>query len=852
MKRLIGLISSTVLTSAGATLLLGSAPALAQQIAVSGADEASVLGEVTVTAQFRAENLQETPLAITALSGDLLEQRSLTNMAELAATAPNVNFAPGGTAFGNITQAFIRGIGQGDFNFAFEPGVGMYIDDVYYGTMFGTVFDLLDVDRIEVLRGPQGILFGKNSIGGAVRMVSRKPSGDGAGYAEATVGDFDRIDVRGAVDVALVPDRLFARVSAVSKQRDGYQDVIDFACANPSQAGTLPPRATGPGCKLRTYGGEDVQAARLSLRIVPSDRWEINLTGQLIEDNSELQADTLLAVDTGSGTVAVFQDGGVGTMTAAEAIGLNSAGGVNGGGGVLAGLWNLRVNQPTFGIDWDSRFITGDLYKQYGTYTNFEGVAESQERTVDSWNASAVVDINFTDNLALKWISGFLTYDGNISHDADLSPLSIQIANSTIGSDEFTQELRLTGQVFNERLDWTVGGFYYDVENTLDGPVILDLFGADADPWGDGCPGSPVTCPPVPPLRFMQDDRIESTSKSGYVHGIFAITDRLNVFGGYRYTEEEKSYFFDHSGAIPGVPGSGFFAIAVPATVSYSRSDYRAGADFNITDDVMVYAQASTGYRSGGVNPRPFSPTQLTTFGPEEATAYEVGLKSDLFGRRLRANLAVFQTDYKDRIVNQQIVDNSGIPFTGPINLGTATVQGAEVELNWAPVDNLLISGTYGYLDIELDPQDGAPAGFIDGCVGPPNCTAPIVGTIPEGSITPGVPEESASAGVQYAFQLGADGGSLTPRVDWSWRSRIFYDNANTQLASQEGFSLVNARLTWDAADGKLSVAGFVTNLTEEEYFMNKFTLLPFGLGTLEGQPGRPREWGLSLKYRFE
>jgi iron complex outermembrane receptor protein len=784
----------------------------------------STLEEVIVTAQFRRENLQDTPLAITAISAESLQARSLTSVADLGATAPNVNLKVAGAAFGNVTQAFIRGIGQADFNYAFEPGVGMYVDDVYYGTMFGTVFDLLDLDRVEVLRGPQGTLFGKNSIGGAVRLISKQPEGDGRSYLEATYGDFNRIDVRAGTDVTVVPEKLFMRVSAVSKQRDGYQDVIDFACANPGLAGSLPQLSSGPGCKIGTYGGEDVQAARVAFRLTPNDRLEISLTADILQDNSELQADTLLAVDTNQPTIAVLADNGSIVQVPRAQAGAAPAG--------LVPFWNARVNLPTYGIPWDSRFISSDPYKSYATYTNFNGIQAPKERTVDAWGASGVIQVDITADLQLKSITGYRTYDGNISHDPDQSPLSIQIANSVVGSEQFTQELRLSGQSFADRLDWTAGAFYFDVENTLRGPVILDLFGADGDP-------NDALAPPVAALRFMQNDRIESTSKSAYLHAIYALTDRWNVFAGYRYTDEEKSYAFDHSGAVGNLPGSGYFSVASPSTVSYTRDDWRLGMDFDVTRDLMVYGQASTGYRSGGVNPRPFSPTQLTTFGPEQATAYEIGAKSSWVDGRVRANVAVFYTDYKDRIVNQQIQDNAGIPFTGPINIGTATVQGAELEIEAVPVDNLSISATYGLIDIELDAQAGSPAGFID-----------PAGTIPEGSISQGVPERSASAGIQYQIDVGG-AGSLTPRLDWSWQSRTYYDNQNTLLASQDGYSLLNARLTWSTPDDGWSVALGVTNLADEEYYVNKFTLLPFGLGTLEGQPARPREWAVTVRRNF-
>ncbi len=832
------LTAGTSLVFAAAVLATGAGTAAAQESSTG-------IETVVVSAQFTETNLQATPLAITAITGAEISDRGLTNITELAQTMPNVRFTMGGSAFGNITQASIRGIGQGDFNFAFEPGVGMYIDDVYYATMFGTVFDLLDVERVEAVRGPSGTLFGKNSIGGAVRMLSRKPQGDNTGYLEITYGDFDRIDVRGTADVSIIEDRLAMRVTAVSKQREGYQEVVDFACRFPGLAGTLPSHASGKTCVVDHHGGEDARAARVAFRAVISPQAELNIAAHVMHDNSPIQADTLLAAD-------------LGPIAAPDGIFVNDFNGgfhqipysdVAGSGCVLCGFWNDRVNIPTYGIPWDTRFFAKDIYTTYATYESFDGVREPQRRTVNSWGTHANLDWDLSDNLHFKNIIAYQYYQGNISHDADGSPLSIQIANSTVSNWQWTEEARFTGTLF-DRLDWTLGAFYLESRGTLHGPVLLDLFAADPAPYGDGCPGSPATCPPVPPLRFGQNDTIDIESWSAYIHGVFKVTDVWNVFGGYRYSHDKKSYLFDHSKPVAGVPASGFFAITTPAVSSDPRNDYRVGTDFHITPDHMIYAQISTGYRAGGINPRPFSPAQLTTFGPEQATAYEIGAKTDWWDHRLRANLSLFYTDYKDRIINQQILDNSGLPFTGPINLGTATVKGGELEITFAPIEKLLISFDYGWMDIELDPQAGAPAGFIDGCTGPPHCAAPVAGTIRKGSITPGIPETTMNASIQYTFG-GGDWGSLTPRLDWTYWSRVYGDNINSRIASTDPQDLFNARITWDAPVGDWSVAFQVTNLADEEYFVNKFTLLPFALGTLEGQPAAPQQWAIIVRKTF-
>src|SRR5690606_5301800 len=194
------------------------------------------LQEVVVSARYREENLQQTPIAITAITAEDLQQRGFTTAADVAYTVPNASFRPAQAAFGNTMTAFIRGIGQNDFLPEFEPGVGIYFDDVLHPVTMGSMVDLMDIERVEVLRGPQGTLFGRGSIGGAIRYVSKKPQGDDTGSISVLYGDFDRIDIRASYDFK-VADNLFARVTGVAKRRDGHQNVLDFACAHPVAAG---------------------------------------------------------------------------------------------------------------------------------------------------------------------------------------------------------------------------------------------------------------------------------------------------------------------------------------------------------------------------------------------------------------------------------------------------------------------------------------------------------------------------------------------------------------------------------------------------------------------------------------
>ena len=309
--------------------------------------------EVVVSAQYREEKLQDVPIAITAITGEEITQRGFDQSFEVGYTVPNASLRPAQAAFGNTLTAYIRGVGQYDFDFAFEPGVGIYVDDVYQPFTLGTQMDLMDMERVEVLRGPQGTLFGRGSIGGVIRLISKTPEGNDTGFIDITGGSYKRIDVRAGYDFRLT-DNLFARITGVSRNSQGYQNVVDFACAYPAEAGFLPVRDPSKAhhCITGTQGGVNISGLRGQLRWVASERVDINLTVEHQEDRSEAKADTLLAIQYPkdlSGHVI---------PTSGYA------------------LWNTEYAQhvPTpgapygFGIPYDNRFIPPNPFTTYATY----------------------------------------------------------------------------------------------------------------------------------------------------------------------------------------------------------------------------------------------------------------------------------------------------------------------------------------------------------------------------------------------------------------------------------------------------------------------------------------------------
>lgn len=785
-----------MLVAAGGICFAGTLPAAESSVVE--------LEEIVVTAQFREQSLQETPIAITAVTAADLEARAVTSAYEVAYTVPNAAFRPAQAAFGNTMTAFIRGVGQNDFDFAFEPGVGTYIDDVYHPFLMGSSVELLDLERVEVLRGPQGTLFGRGSIGGAVRYITRKPEGDNSGSIGVTVGRYDRVDLRASYDFALT-ENLFARVTGVSTSRRGHQKVYDFACLYPSQAGNLPvtPPNNETGCKRGTQGGEDVTGARGALRWVGSDRLELNVTGEYMKLNAEPRADTLTAVAPNSWSPA------------------------------------------DLGVPYDSRFIPPNPFISYATYRDPRtGLAFEPRTRLDKWTLSGRADWQLTDAVSAALILAHTDLSSTLVADNDGSPINIQQTAGVQTIDFSTAELRFSGRAM-DRVDWTVGGFYYDGSAANDQQVYIPFF---------------VGNPPVPVPLANTHNVHDNKNISVFGHAIVDLTERLSLTAGLRYSRDEKLVSFDNSIAQFGQDIDG------------KRTDWRLGLDYRLTDDVMLYTSASTGYRPGGYNPRPFQVTQQVAVGEEESTAYELGVKADLFNNTLRANLAAFYTDWSTRIVPQGGTECWVIPGSNPPTYntgnpgdpgavqdsqgnwcvpltptGSATtsrtfyvnqpgkVKGAELELAWFPIAGLSFNGSLGLLDWKSPDISDNPNVLSD---------RPAF-----------VPESNWSVGAAYRFNLSG-GATLTPRLDMHGQAKICSANVQAtavfpEASCSDGYELLNGRLQWDSPQREWGVALGVTNLTDKTYFLNKFDLTAFGQPHAEGQPARRREWYASFTRTF-
>lgn len=791
---------------------------------------------IVVTAQFREQNLQDTPLAITAVTAEILEAKSQTDLATIADSAPNVQIRPQTAAFGPSVTASIRGIGQSDFNPAYEPGVGIYIDDIYYPSLTGAIFDTLDLDRVEILRGPQGTLSGRNSIGGAVKMYSRMPNGDSSGMVEGSYGSRDRISLRAAADFALTSN-LFMRISGVSKRQDGYVDQLDFGCVYPAggsatffngttnvqrnPTGGEARRVFTDNCRVARLGGTNYQAGRAIVRWEPSDTFNYTVIADYTDDHR-----------TGTGQVLI-------ATRAKTSANIRTPAGLPFDDRFVCGPFcNFQVDGHTAGV------FNGSLA------TNQQLLAVNGDNTTSyrGWGVSGQGNLDLTDNLQLVSITGYREFDTQFFADGDISPAQTGYGINNLSNWSFSQELRLNAEV-TDTVFLTLGAYYFEQSSVYDSVQDLRYLPTNA-------------------LQFRQPDTVDADAKAAFANVGWEIMPDLNLNAGIRYTEETKDQhyfrynldgtinaFLDPFGAAygagfsgpntlnirvgPSIPATGKALTGAVAHYSGDKVDWRVALDYRIDDTLMVYGSVSTGFKGGGSNPRPFNAFQLLSFAPETLTAYEIGVKSDLFDRRLRLNVSAFQNEYNNIQVGVSpcpLAAGVDAVFATPsacrINGGNARIKGLELEMNAEPVDGLRLDGSVSYIHFAYQ-----------------TVTAPILIT-DRGT---GMPTWKWGFGAQYEVDLG-DSGSITPRFDVNHQDVTFtgYDGTGVNRLAQflPAFTVANARLTWRNEDRDLSVALEVTNLFDRYYFYSVFDQRNNNGGRI-GAPARPREWALTVRKEF-
>jgi iron complex outermembrane recepter protein len=832
------------------TLLVTSIPA-AHVFAQAGG-----LEEIIVTAEFRKANVQDTPIAITAVNAEMLESRNQTNLAQITAQTPNVSLRPAGSSFGSAMVAFIRGIGQTDFNPSVEPGVGIYVDDVYYSTITGNLLDLLDLDRVEVLRGPQGTLAGRNAIGGAIKLFTRKPGEKNeSASVSLTKGAFNRTELKGAAGFTLVEDKLYARVAGVAKAVDGYVTRLDYACANRSPRfgtpGGVPTYTQSFGCELGTEGGQSYTSGRLGLRWEATDKFSLDFAASIVNDNSESQPGVLIAASSHAGSnFPWLSPNGPVTPPFASPVPNNPLFDPTAGGTVPVYFDNNHNGVYNAGIDvpYDNRFATGGTYHNYATYIDdgkstpsplFQGGTPNADssvykpyvmtpvNTLHSWDASVNLNWQISDKVSLLSVTSYRTYKNSFVDDTDGSPLSVQQLLQVLNHTQKTQEFRVG--VSLKKVDLTFGTFYLDQQTAEDSRVDLPYVGFD----------------------FIHGpDTVPSTNKAWYAHVALHLTEKTDLSLGLRHSEDSKSYTFHRHNpdgtAISACTTFWFWEAGNPVncgvagldglSVAYSSShtDYRVALSHDLGKSTMLYGQISTGYKAGGNNARPFFPSQLYAFKPETIDSFEVGVKATL-GGKVRLNAAIFSNNYSDIQLPTTVCTWAPLgqqtPCASQNNVGDADVSGIEFEAEWHAGDHFELDASYSTLSFDYS-RIG---------VG--------LSAVTKGMIAPYTPETKASVGLQYEFSL-RNKGTVTPRIDASYTDQVYAQAVNAATNLIPAYTLVNARVTWHAPNNPWQFAVEGTNLTNEYYYVTLFDLMS-AAGYIHGQPSRPREWAMTFKRTF-
>ncbi len=391
----------------------------------------------------------------------------------------------------------------------------------------------------------------------------------------------------------------------------------------------------------------------------------------------------------------------------------------------------------------------------------------------------------------------------------------------------FTQEVRLNGDLADKKIEYTVGGFYLDQYTFYVTRQDLRYV-----------PGG---------LVFVGGDPVPAFTEAGFANVTWNVTHKFAVDGGLRYSNEGKDYTYrrrDRAGNL--LPGQNALLDGKTGRYRGNRVDYRGSVQYRWNDQVMTYAQYSTGFKGGGINPRPFDVQQVQPFGPETLGTFEIGAKTDLFDHRVRLNVAAFDSEYKNiqLILNNcpqynppTLPPGAAFPCGMPANVGTARIKGGEVELNVEPVAGLLLDGSMSYVDFKYT-SINALAG------GPTNPHGVQLSMSP-----PYSPKWKGSIGAQYEIPLGSK-GSLTPRIDASYQSEVYGAAVNDPYTLIRAYTVANGRLTFKNANDDLETSLEVQNLFNKYYYLTAFEISA-AAGVANAQPARPREFAISLKKKF-
>ena len=669
-----------------------------------------------------ATDVQTTPLAITAVSGRTIEQLGIETVDDLVGVAPGVTTIPSG---GGNPLVSIRGIGTNSFVAGADPSSTMYLDGVYLGRPAMAAIEFLNVDRIEVLRGPQGTLYGRNSVGGAINIVTRQPTNALEASARLTAGDYGKFRAEAAVGGPLVKNKVMGNAAFVRGSDDGFVRDLNH-----------------PDHPL---GGENTWAGRGQLRLILGTRTELLMSG----DYGRFD-----------GTPLAYAK----AILAKPGFTFNNP----------DSLWAVRTSHLAIGHN-----------VQQG--------------------ASTKLTVQLNAATVLSSLTAYRTSSYRYFIDADSTELPILTGNVPDDQRQASEELTVVRR--SPRTTWIGGAFLYDDHN--EGAVEVTTY-----PLG---------------IQTRLFPKIDANARALFGQASYGLTRRVTLTGGTRYTHEQKD--LDNTG---GVYRLGTATLADPATfydyVDHTGSNAwtpKGAIEVRLSADTFAYASATRGFKSGGFNTT--AHVSGRHFGPEFAWSYEGGLKHAMADGRVRANVAVFDNDYRDLQV---------LSFLAPgvfeiSNAGAATIKGVEIETAVVPRRSVQLLANVSWLDARYDRYRARVTGLgelIDAA----------------GKRLNNAPEWSGRASAIHQFAAPGS-GTVSTRADVSWQSRVFFTAANDAFETQGPYGLLHLRTSFEPPSHRWEIAVYMRNAANTAYVTGTGNAAP---AALIARPGEPRRWGTQFTIR--
>lgn len=800
---------------------------------VDSDDQDLVLEEVVVTARKRMESLQESPVAISAFDESALREQGIATVRDLSSTVPGLSFTEQGS---KATSIFIRGIGQRESNAVLDPSVGVYINGIFIARTDSQLLDAVDTQSIQVLRGPQGTLFGKNTTGGALLVTTNTPDPNNfSGSLSSRIGNFGRRDAKVTLNIPVLEDKLGVRGTLSSIKRDGYLDnTIDG----------------------KEYGDEDRLAASLRALWQVNDIFSVDAFAYLSKQN-----------ENGAGFGCLFSNpvSNISQLVYPQ-------------NGVLVNFEDV-CRQSEALMDADKLAVNTTAFRMqsqiYGITLAWE-FDDFELRSISAFGRQS--DIVVEDDQDGTGIS--ILQNGHLTrnHYFDLGGLSYDDEER----DQFSQEFNLIGSLFDERLSYTLGLFFS--HETMDNTPFTQAVGPDTMAMV-GLLANVNTYISTHKLLATQSN-LETDTAAAFAQGTYDINDYLQLTLGLRYTKEERKRELNvatidwsalaattggtylDAGAVEGIqyPSAGaMFAFAdalaqgnaaipldpaasltVAEDKSWSKLTPSITLSFNALEDLfnlshldsaMIYLTYSQGFKSGGFEPKG---EEFVAFDPEEVSNIELGAKVDAFDHRLRINVAGYYMDYQDIQVRlaekgQRISDL----FLYLANAGEATIAGFEAEVSALLTQYLTLRASFNYTDAEYDVFD-----YVE----------PLTNVPLDRSDEPfgGTPEKSGSLSLVYERDL-SDALVFRPTLSAYYSDELYigldYKSPDYDESYIDSYTLLSLRLSLLFNDN-LEVTAFSDNLTDEDYYQGGFALADLlGAATVVKGPGR--SYGLELYYRF-